>query len=578
MPSRTIAYFLSVVALFAMTLPTGCTNSPDPSAPSTSMQPLITSVTPTEVRAGATITIAGSGFGDNKGTSMLTVGGATAASILSWSDGEIQAVVPDDALTGAVRARVQNTDSDEKHLVVLWDKENPQNVVIPGNHTSPLFTRLLADGEGGTIVVWNDYRSYDPLSAAPHKINIYAQRLNSRGKIIWNADGVPISTAAGGQYFPQLVSDGSGGAIVVWQDYRSGSNSDIYAQRISRSGAVVWASDVAVCAAVNDQEKPKIISDGAGGAIIVWHDYRSGSQYEVYAQRINGNGVPHWTANGVAVSTASNNPQFLFPEIISDSSGGAIIVWQDYRSGTWYLYAQRIDSAGAVQWPANGVRVSTTTARYQYVARPVADSLGGAIIVWESSGGGNGSDLYAQRIDASGVLQWGLAGTVVCAALDDQTLPQMTTDGKGGAIITWEDCRVGSADRDIYAQRVNASGTVQWTADGVSVSAAALNQYEPQIIGDGKGGAIITWYDYRNYNIMNSGVLQGVDTFAQRLNNAGAAQWTTDGTAISTADLHQMYPQITFDHSGGAIIVWEDSRTGSAVDLYAQGISFSGNQ
>jgi hypothetical protein len=139
-------------------------------------------------------------------------------------------------------------------------------------------------------------------------------------------------------------------------------------------------------------------------------------------------------------------------------------------------------------------------------------------------------------------------------------------------------CRVGSAVRDIYAQRVNASGAVQWTTDGVPVCAAAFSQYEPQITSDGRGGAIITWYDYRNYDIMNNGVLQGVDTFAQRINDDGTALWTTDGEAISTADLHQMYPKIASDNSGGAIILWEDERTGSTVGLYAQGISTSGKQ
>ena len=577
MPSRTISCLFLVVALFAAILPVGCTNSTDPS----SSQPLITGVTPTEVKAGAAITISGSGFGNNKGTSVLTVGGATAASILSWSDREIQAIVPDDALTGAVKARVEDKDSDEKHLVVLWDKENPQNVVIPGNHSSPLQAQLIAEGVGGSIVVWTDYRSYDPTSAAPHQINIHAQRLNSRGKIIWNADGVPLSTVAGGQYFPQLVPDGNGGAIVAWEDYRGGSvsgNANIYAQRIGPSGALTWASDVAVCTAVDDQQKPKIASDGAGGAIIVWYDHRNNTGYnsgfEVYAQRIDANGVPQWTENGVSISTATNNPQNPYNEIIADGSGGAIIVWQDYRSGTWQIYAQRIDSAGAVQWAADGVLVSTTAASFQYVPRPVADNAGGAIVAWKSSSG----NIYAQRIDESGVLQWGSAGMVVSAANGDQTLPQMTTDGNGGAIITWEDCRVGSAIRDIYAQRVNASGTVQWTTDGVPVSTAAYSQYEPQIKPDGKGGAIITWYDYRNYNILNNGVLQGVDTFAQRLNNDGIAQWTTDGAAISTAALHQMYPKIASDNSGGAIIIWEDSRTGSAVDLYAQGISISGKQ
>ena len=77
---------------------------------------------------------------------------------------------------------------------------------------------------------------------------------------------------------------------------------------------------------------------------------------------------------------------------------------------------------------------------------------------------------------------------------------------------------------------------------------------------------------------MDNGVMQGVDIYAQRLNSAGTAVWPADGAPISTAPLHQMYPKIASDNSGGAIIVWEDGRTGSTVDLYAQGISTSGNQ
>ena len=42
-----------------------------------------------------------------------------------------------------------------------------------------------------------------------------------------------ISTASGNQQSPQLASDGGSGAIIAWQDYRSGSEWDIYAQRVN---------------------------------------------------------------------------------------------------------------------------------------------------------------------------------------------------------------------------------------------------------------------------------------------------------------------------------------------------------
>lgn len=51
-----------------------------------------------------------------------------------------------------------------------------------------------------------------------------------------NPENVEVSKAANNQRVPQLVSDGAGGAIIVWEDARSGSTLDIYAQGINASG------------------------------------------------------------------------------------------------------------------------------------------------------------------------------------------------------------------------------------------------------------------------------------------------------------------------------------------------------
>ena len=48
---------------------------------------------------------------------------------------------------------------------------------------------------------------------------------------------VPISMAPNAQWIPKLVSDGAGGAIMTWWDERT-YNGDIYAQRVDRHGNV----------------------------------------------------------------------------------------------------------------------------------------------------------------------------------------------------------------------------------------------------------------------------------------------------------------------------------------------------
>jgi len=249
------------------------------------------------------------------------------------------------------------------------------------------------------------------------------------------------------------MSDGAGGAIVTWEDYRSGNN-DIYAQRVNAAGAVQWTTNgVALCTAAGDQEYPTIISDGAGGAIATWYDYRSGSNYDIYAQRVNASGAVQWTTDGVALCTAAGDQQY--PAIVSDGAGGAIVTWEDYRSGSNYdIYAQRVNASGAVQWTTNGVALCTATGN-QGVPKMTSDGAGGAIVTWPDGRNGNG-DIYAQRVNAAGAVLWTANGVAICTAPGDQRSPTITSDGAGGAIIIWLDYRTGSYQ--LYAQMVDRYG------------------------------------------------------------------------------------------------------------------------
>ena len=419
---------------------------------------------------------------------------------------------------------------------------------------------ILSDGAGGGIFVWQDLRSgnYD----------IYAQRVDALGSPQWAADGVALCTATGHQDLPVgIVSDGEGGAIVTWRDGRSGVENfykDIYAQRIDASGSAQWAADgVVICDATDTQGDPQILSDGAGGAIVTWVDQRSGT-LDVYAQRVDASGAPLWTVNGVALCTATGVQSV--PTTVSDGAGGAIVAWQDLRggSGTTDIYAQRVDGSGVSQWAADGVAICSAT-DVSYVPEIAPDGVGGAIITWDDNrGGANTNDIYAQRVDPAGVVQWATDGVPLCTATSYQTFPTILSDGAGGAIVTWSDHR--SVDWDVYAQRVDASGVVQWTADGVAIAVVANDQWIPAIAQDGAGGTIITWQDKRT----------GInDIYCQRVDASGAPQWAANGIALVTLNGDNHNPVISSDGLGGAIVAWMDKRT-DPDDIYALRITGDG--
>src|ERR1043166_4291321 len=84
---------------------------------------------------------------------------------------------------------------------------------------------------------------------------------------------------------------------------------------------------------------------------------------------------------------------------------------------------------------------------------------------------------------------WPASPTVnvpVCTASDQQLTPAITTDAVGGAIIAWSDSRAGSANTDIYVQRVLASGSVDpaWPVNGRAIWTAPGAQFNVRIVSD----------------------------------------------------------------------------------------------
>jgi hypothetical protein len=106
-------------------------------------------------------------------------------------------------------------------------------------------------------------------------------------------------------------------------------------------------------------------------------------------------GTPQWTPNGVALTSSGSAGN---PAITSDGSGGAIVTWYDARSGEQDIYAQRVNSGGAVQWTANGVALRSIAGYDAEYPTITSDGSGGAIVTWWDNRSGSGSDIYAQRV------------------------------------------------------------------------------------------------------------------------------------------------------------------------------------
>jgi hypothetical protein len=436
----------------------------------------------------------------------------------------------------------------------LWQEDGVSVSVASQSQSDP---QIASDGSGGAIVSWKDYRS-------GYNYDIYAQRVDSNGDVLWLTDGVTISEAFRSQENPQIISDGFGGAIVVWEDTRLvDGDPDIFAQRVDGDGNTLWTDDgVSLCISSNTQWRPQIAPDGIGGAIVTWDDHR-GTSKDIYAQRVDSNGNTLWQINGVSISVATNDQ--AKPQIVSDGSSGAIITWTDTRLGSsnYDIYAQRVYSDGTVAWTDNGVSLCVASG-IQSGPRIVSDGAGGAIVSWgDHRPAAHQNDIYAQRVDGQGNTLWYTDGVSLCVASWSQAVTSIAPDGSGGAIVAWEDARRSAGSNyDIYAQRVDGDGNALWQTDGVSLTAASNDQEDIQIVPDGLGGAIVVWKDERSDSYG--------DIYAQRVDSDGNVLWQTDGVSLCVASYDQIDPRLVSDGLWGAIVTWEDNRENGFRDIYAQ--------
>jgi hypothetical protein len=160
------------------------------------------------------------------------------------------------------------------------------------------------------------------------------------GRAAWLADGVPLCTAPRNQFFPAIAPDGASGAIVAWQDSRAADSlRDVYAQRVSASGNIRWPLD-GIAFGSTRGGRPSIAADGSGGAVVAWEDSLGPTESDVYAQRVDSLGQAGWTSGGVPIAVSAG---LQTAALLVRTGAGATIAWEDHRGVPAGIYARDHD-------------------------------------------------------------------------------------------------------------------------------------------------------------------------------------------------------------------------------------------
>ena len=376
--------------------------------------------------------------------------------------------------------------------VSLW---NVDNIIPPG----PIFRGLsaLSDGEGGGWFAWTDTRE-------PGDPDVYVLRIDDTGAPApgFFAGGQLVCGAAGDQLDTHLAPDGLGGVFVEWLDRRDG-NDHVYASHVQPAGGLVPGIPLdgeQIPAAGTSDAFVNLASDGQGGLHLVSADGLA------HLHRLDSNLQAHagWPANGIQLNSLPAAAGAV--GLAADGAGGAYV---SFRNGFGSaapqgLYAQHFagDGSFAPGWTAAGVRLSGTGFTSKLVR-----SGAGAIVAWDDGRSG-WPGVYAQRLVTDGpvatelalvassvstdgvVLQWyagdgaGLAVTIERRTADSDWSPRLATACDGTGLLKYADTDVVAGTR--YGYRVTwseggverASGET-WLTVPAAITALALESPFP---------------------------------------------------------------------------------------------------
>jgi hypothetical protein len=295
-----------------------------------------------------------------------------------------------DDLFGTIDIRCQHIDSTGLRR---WPSTGA-SVGDGGSDELRAVPRGLSDGAGGLMVFWRNQRG---LTTPVGPMLMEGQRFGPDGQKLWGAMPKVVRTtqlAPDNGYsftFFQVVSDGSGGAVLAFNDWidQSDFHLDVMAQRVSGAGDLLWGSGAVVTGAIGHQQHEQTIATGDGGAFVAVYDELSWLHNRLLLFRLGPDGTHVWPSTGLLLSdpgatasdysvfgsfddgalrvgwthqnlpytfemdvqlamfapdglrlggtllTQASDAQFLHGLAYSPEFGGFLGVWDDRRKGTW---------------------------------------------------------------------------------------------------------------------------------------------------------------------------------------------------------------------------------------------------
>jgi hypothetical protein len=374
-----------------------------------------------------------------------------------------------------------------------------------------------------------------------------------------STNNVVIQDAIGSEQATPLISSRSdGGVYISWFDQSSGMYV-LRMQRLDALGNKLWGPNGVVVSNANQNTalfRYDLKTDNDGNAIVAFQDQRTGSM-QVVAQKMDSTGAPVWANNGVVLADA-DAAQGLAPVIGVLSNNNVVVAWNAYSSTNqkWVCYIELNPATGASINGAGPDKIKPATGITPNYSRPsIASNANNEYYLMYVQETGNfpglTSKLYVKRMATNYVSLWAAPIQFTTKTITAFFFPRIISDGGTGFLCAFNTGNPANAALTcVYLQHVDSIGAT-WSTNGTALtSSTTINSY----LGDYYYNSTTnqTWVGLQ---VTNSGQSASGNSI-QRVNNAGLNLCGTDGIVVDAQTSNMTIPVGIAQDDNNAILVY----------------------
>ena len=239
-------------------------------------------------------------------------------------------------------------------------------------------------------------------------------RLDPSGASVWPAPIVlaPPLNNPGGQTgrVGQLLSTANEDAVIAWH-----AGTVVFVSRYNAGGEEVWNAPAAITTLTGPTKRiMALIETGARDFIVVWDEPGGPYVRSLWAALVSATGKVLWSQPTNLAPTVSGSSRHTDPAAISDGAGGAIVVYtqgHEQSESPMPLRMQRVALDGSLLFEAEGRRVSLDSLRQFDAVLTFEPVTGDVVVIWRA--GNATQSIRAQRLTINGDRLWSDTGILV---------------------------------------------------------------------------------------------------------------------------------------------------------------------